>query len=187
MSAASRFRRTASESGIWVVTVAVSLLALLPLRALGVLHRGPAIDVTIVVLCGVLGVAGYRAVRAVASWSEQGHWFVTLRDDATPRAATDFRVLRIYLGLQDSVSGSRSIDPLRPLLGRLARQRLIRVHEVDPRDDLAGASRVLGEDVVTYLRGPGFDLPEDADHPPVTTRPRARDLDRIVRALEEMS
>lgn len=178
-----------TETGRWLLTLVVAAVLLLAMLWLGMLDHGPVLNVAIVLGGAVLATAAYRAIRTLAGWSEPAHWFVTLRDSSTTPPVLDFRVIRLHRDLTDTLQGERPQDRTRATLAGLARQRLLRVHGIDPDTDPDAAGQVLGEAATRYLAGPGFDGPDTGAPAPGPThhRPTARELDRLVRGLEEIT
>lgn len=175
---------------IWLATLVGAIVAVIPLTAIGVLSRDTWFDAVVVVALAVCVVAGYHAVRSVASRSEPGDWYVSLRDESQAPEVLDFRVVRLERDLQDAVTGSTPHDRLRPVLASAARGRLRDRHGIDTLapDGLDAAREVLGADAVAYLAGPGFDLPDTGGPSPRAPRPpRPQTIETIVRRLEEMT
>lgn len=148
---------------LWTLVSAAVLSALGVIT--GLLDHGPRLDVPLVLAA--------TAAVALLAWTLQDHgdhleaatWYPTRRQESTMPSSVDHRLARLRRDLRDTMEHADRPDAVQPLLVELAEER----------------ARARG------LTGLPERLAADLDRPPGDTHRRsARELDAVIRRIEEL-
>ncbi|WP_153396985.1 hypothetical protein [Ornithinicoccus halotolerans] len=148
---------------LWTLATAAVLCALGLVT--GLLDHGPWLDVPLVLAA--------TAAVALLAWTLQDHgerleaatWHPTRRQESTQPSSVDHRLARLRRDLRDTMEHADRPDAVQPLLLELAEER----------------ARAHG------LTGLPERLAADLDRPPGETHRRpARELDTVIRRIEEL-
>lgn len=116
------------------------------------------------VLLGALVIALVPwAITATGRNAERAFWVSTPRQEATPPAALDYRLVRLRRDLRDAIERDDRDDEIYAVLRGLAAERLQASHQIDLDSEPERAREVVDDHLWRYL-----------DNPPVDTRKRSR-------------
>lgn len=119
--------------------------------------------VAVVLLAAVTVALAPWTITATGRYADRAYWVSTIRQEAAPPDALDYRLVRLRRDLRDAVERDDRTDEIYPVLRELAAERLRTHHGVDLDTEPERARAVVDAHLWRYLTTP-----------PVDTRKRSR-------------
>lgn len=149
-----------------VIPTAIACLAIgAGLYYIGSLRHSVLEAALVVLLATMVIVLLPWALTRTSRYAERAYWVSTPRQESTPPAALDYRLVRLRRDLRDALERDDRGDVIQPLLREITAERLLAHHDIDLDAQPERARATLDPHLWTYLTTP-----------PTGTRRRSRTL-----------